>query len=441
MTVRKHLKQLVRERMTKTGESYTSARRHIVRLAPQNPTDPALRWHYPGNIPAATALRVLLAQAGIHNPKTRQPFSEAMVFGIAGGIGIGVCAFHYAKENFSSFFIGGRHLWFEDVAYLTEAAERFGQKPVIKETGGANTAVKQLRDLLEAGPCIAWVDMVHLPHRALPAVWSGGGYHVVTVYKIDGDHALIGDLTDEPVTISLKDLATSRARIKKQKHRLLAIPQAPAKKLGLRELVWAGLKAGHEGMTTRGIKGFPNMFNLESIRIWADRLHSSKEKQSWDAMFPRGIHLWHGLTGMHRCIEHYGTGGGLCRPLFAEFLDEAGKALGDPRLRSLSTAYAKIGRGWSELAGEALPDNVPLLQRARRCHDRYAELFTSGGSVDDKRAVWAELDELAAQAKSDFPLSEAACADLRRHLQESVRALLAAEQDALSQLGALAAGR
>jgi hypothetical protein len=59
--------------------------------------------------------------------------------------------------------------------------------------------------------------------------------------------------------------------------------------------------------------------------------------------------------------------------------------------------------------------------------------------VDDKRAVWDELDELAAQAKRDFPMSETACADLRQHLQELLRALLTSEQDALSQLGALAA--
>ena len=41
---------------------------------------------------------------------------------------------------------------------------------------------------------IAWVDMTHLPHRAMPASYSGGGYHVVRVQSITGDSALIHDL-------------------------------------------------------------------------------------------------------------------------------------------------------------------------------------------------------------------------------------------------------
>src|SRR5579871_6577214 len=93
MTVRKHLKQLVRARMQKTGESYSTARRHVIAKVAQASTDPALRWHFPGNNPATTALRVLLAHAGMRDPHTGEPFSEAMLFGLAGGAGVGVFPF------------------------------------------------------------------------------------------------------------------------------------------------------------------------------------------------------------------------------------------------------------------------------------------------------------------------------------------------------------
>lgn len=439
MTVRKHFKQLVRERMHKTGESYSTARRHVIRAAPQKPADSALAWHFPGNVPATTALRVLLAHRGVVDPHTKAPFSEAMVFGIAGGIGVGVAAFHYAKENFSSFFIAGRHYWHDDAAYLKNAALRFGCTTTVKESGGAKAAEKQLRDLLAAGPCVAWVDMAHLPHRALPAQFSGGGYHVVTVYKIDGDRALIGDLTDEPVAISLKDLAITRARIKKQKHRLLAI--ASGKKMPeLRELVMAGLRACHQGLTSKPIKGFPSMFNLDAFAKWAERM-SGSGPQSWAKIFPRGINLWRGLTSIHRFVEHYGTGGGLCRPLFAEFLAEAAAALNDDRLRALGKQYEEIGAAWSALAERALPDDVPLLKQAKDCHVRYAELFTSGGSDLDKRAVWAELDQLAARASADFPLNESQCADMRADLHRRIQSLVALEQSAFQALSAIVANR
>jgi hypothetical protein len=90
MTSHEYLKQLVRARMTKTGESYATARRHVLRQAAQPSADPVNQWHFPGNVPATTALRVLLAHAGVRSPHGGAPFSEAMLFGIAGGIGIGV---------------------------------------------------------------------------------------------------------------------------------------------------------------------------------------------------------------------------------------------------------------------------------------------------------------------------------------------------------------
>jgi hypothetical protein len=49
----------------------------------------------------------LATSAGIRNPHNDRPFSEAMLFGLAGGVGIGIFSFYYEKEGFASFFIGG----------------------------------------------------------------------------------------------------------------------------------------------------------------------------------------------------------------------------------------------------------------------------------------------------------------------------------------------
>src|SRR5262245_54962662 len=201
MTVRKHLKQVVRARMTRTGETYAAARRHVARQSPGAKLDPSARWHFAGNIPATTALRVLLAHSGVRDPRTGGPFTETMLFGIAGGIGIGECACYYLKANFASFFLAGRHYCMNDVHYLTEAAKRFGLAPTVRESTGAKAAEKQLREALVESPCIAWVDAALLPHRAMPAHFSGSGYHVVTVYRIDDREALIGDLAEKPIAI------------------------------------------------------------------------------------------------------------------------------------------------------------------------------------------------------------------------------------------------
>src|SRR5690606_4123591 len=77
MTKRSSFKKLVRERMKKTGESYSTARRHVIAAdAAQGPST-----HYPGINPASTALRILLAAAGVFNPASGKPFSEAMLLG------------------------------------------------------------------------------------------------------------------------------------------------------------------------------------------------------------------------------------------------------------------------------------------------------------------------------------------------------------------------
>ena len=66
MTSQKHLKARVRARMEKTGERYTVARRRIIEKATKPVTTGPERFHLPGNIPATTALRILLSASGIH---------------------------------------------------------------------------------------------------------------------------------------------------------------------------------------------------------------------------------------------------------------------------------------------------------------------------------------------------------------------------------------
>ncbi|HMV87458.1 MAG TPA: DUF4872 domain-containing protein [Blastocatellia bacterium] len=440
MTAQKHLKQLIRARMAKTGEHYTTARRHIIGKLEQakNPsTEPSGPLHFPGNVPATTALRILLANQGVRAPHTGEPFSEAMLFGIAGGIGIGVFSFYYEKEDLATFFIAGRHQWHDDEAYLRGALERFHIEPIIRETAGAKAADQQLQKALEQqGPCVAWVDAAELPHRAMPIQWSGGGYHVVVVHGLDreSDTALIGDLTNDPISIPLADLARARARIKKQKHRLLSVaPESAGKALpNLGDLVRGGLQHCHDGLLHPTLPGAKNNGRLEALEIWAKRLHGSKEKESWERVFRPGPNLWRGLCSIHDFIEHYGTGGGLCRPLFADFLSEAAAALSNANLATLSEQYAELGRAWSELADAALPSDIPAFLEAKTLQTRKAELLHDGAPAEDVRAIRRRLDGLAKEARERFPLSNADCADLREQLQTRILNLYEREVAALA---------
>lgn len=449
MTRQKHLKQLVRARMEKTGERYATARRHVIRDTPGQPNGQSSARtagaHLTGNVPATTALRVLLTAAGVRAPHTNEPFTEAMLFGVAGGIGIGVFSFLYEKQDFASFYIAARHDWANEVRYLTHAAERIGAETSIAEASGVKPAAQALSKALADGqPCIAWLDAATLPYKAMPAFYVGMANHMVVVYGVDDatGTARIGDLSDDPIEIPLDVLAAARGRIKKDKNRLMSL-RASGKVPPLDALVQAGLTACRDGLLgATAVGNAKTNFSLEALRVWGNRLHGSRDKESWERIFTPGKRLWRGLTSINEYIEHYGTGGGLSRPLFAEFLAEAGSALGSEPLRALGRRYAELGRQWSELADAALPDDVPAMREAKELLARKSELLHSDvpASTDDARRAWQRLDELAAAAGERFPLSAAAAEDLRADLKQRVLALHAAEVAAHEALTAIVGG-
>ena len=440
MTAHKSFKRLVRARMQKTGESYSSARRRIIHQGQQLDTPTAARWHLPGSVPATTALRVLLAHAGVRGPDAT-PLSEALVFGVAGGIGIGVFQFHYEKEDFASFFLGGRHSWHDDLLYAQSALEDFGLVVLVKESTSLKAADKNLRDALADGtPCMAWVDAAHLPHRALSAAMSGGGYHVITVYAIDDGEGIawIGDCTDRPLRIGLPELADARARIKKFKNRVLWLERpSEAKSLSadeLRRLVRSGLTRCHRQLAAPAIKSSAKNFQLSAIKSWADRLHGSSAKDSWENVFKPGANLWRGLTWIYDSIEHHGTGGGLCRFHMADFLKEASEALDSGELSSVSKSYRELGAAWSDLARAALPDEVPEMRRAGELLSAKIELVHDAAPAEKVREAWDALQSLENQVQETFPLSDEDCDALRAALKDRALSIHAAEVAALSEL-------
>ena len=430
MTRQKHG---VRERMLKTGESYGSARRNVLRQGAPSPASSTESPHFAGNVPAATALRTLLAHRGVRAPHTGQPFSEAMVFGVAGGIGAGVFAFRYEKEDFSSFFVAGRHRWEDDLSYLQHAASRFGMETQIQEATGAKKGLLQLQELVQAGgPVIAWVDMANLPYRGMPEHWSGGGYHVIVVYAVDAaqGQASVGDLVDSPITVSLEELAVARARIGKQKHRLLGLTGEPAP-IDLGAAIQDGLRACQAGLT----KGRSSNFTLEGFQNWGEQLVATG-KEGWPAKFPPGRNLWRGLTSILDFTEHYGTGGGLTRPLFSDFLQEASQALERPDLAELAELYSELGVAWSALAEAALPDEVAPLRQAKELLRHKSELFLSegAGGRGSYVEIWARLDQLAEEAAESFPLSLPEIQPLLQGLSDRVGELYRLETQAATAL-------
>ena len=200
-----------------------------------------------------------------------------------------------------------------------------------------------------------------------------------------------------------------------------------------------GIKACHAGLGGRPMKGYPTTFNLDAFDTLAKRIYGSKDKDAWDHVFPPGKHLWTALTSLHQYIEHYHTGGGLCRQMMAEFLAEASESIGDLKLRDASKRYADLGKQWTELADAALPADVPMFKQARELYVRKAELTSTGciESADEIRSIYKHLATLHEQAGEKFPLSVGESDALRQDLQQRVRKIHTDEVGAREVLGAV----
>ncbi len=286
--------------------------------------------------------------------------------------------------------------------------------------------------------------MTSLPHWQLDAKQTGALPHMVLVTAIDeaSEQATIYDYAARPFQLSMADLASARARLRKAKHRLARV-SAGASIADLPDAIRAGLHA-----CVRSLQGEPpakamiNNWGLRGIDKWASLANDPRNKKGWAKQFSRGAALFAGLRQGYFWIETSGTGGGGFRPLYAAFLNEAAGVLGAGALTELAARYTQLGTMWTELAHAMLPGDVPLLAETRALLELKRDALHERGpdASAEIAAANTRLDEIAAEAAQAFPLDEATTADLYADLATRVRAIYDAEMSAAEALAAAAAG-
>ena len=183
----------------------------------------------------SNGLRYLLADAGVLNPITDEPLTEALCFGIAGGIGAGYsfCPSVPRWGTGSGVAVVGRHKsYVTNGAFQKGCLDRLGVKYRVHETGGQGKAYQQIEGELDAGrPAIVWCSKSQLPFLGEPTDSCNLWMHsfVVTALDEETGTAVGIDRAPTPVTLSIEVLASARAGICSHKNRVLAID--PPKKL------------------------------------------------------------------------------------------------------------------------------------------------------------------------------------------------------------------
>ena len=390
-------------------------------------------------------LRNAWSLRGAKAPHTGQPYSEALLLGISGGITFGYFTFAYTGE-------------LPHLALLTRNTfdpfetilERLAPVREVRQTATAATAERQLNAALETGYTpVIWADTFSLPYYGLSPNASMWLMRPVVVVGREADTYWLADGSRQPWAVSAADLTRARGRVKKDRFRLMTLePPNPDR---LPTAVKTGLQQCVSLFTETPPKGAKDNFGFAAYAKWAQLLNGTKHKQSWARLFPRGPALFQALGGSLRhpgllgWVMTWTTAEDADRRLFADFLDEAALILGRPGLRATGDQFRTAGDQfraaaglWHALALAALPESVPLLREARELHLRRRALFVEGGEAvaEERAGIRARLEALRQEIEKEFPLTATEVATLQSRLSELVLEICQIERRAVETLQA-----
>lgn len=352
--------------------------------------------------------------------------SEAMIFGISGGIVAGYFAFEYAGAPPYVHFLTRNT--FDPMERVINA---LGIDANIEQTGSAKKAVDNINRHLKAGqPIIAWADQASLDYtnvRGGDDIWF---MEPVVVYGYTDETVHIADCAQVPFTVGPEQFAAARARISSNKHRIMTLALDNLDQMP--DAVRAGIQATLDHMTGPvPRKPMAGKYGLDAFKKWVELLTRDKGKEAWSKKFAPGAAMYSGLKSGYFYIELWGSGGRGARGIYADFLDEAAGVLDRPGLKDAAAQFRQVAQLWGDFTTALLP-----FKETRDLLHQEAALYSEKGaeSLAERQAISQRLDAIAASMDDDFPLTDAEAAELRKHLAEHLLRIHDAEKEALAAL-------
>lgn len=434
MTSRKQLKIRVRARMARTGESYSTALRHVAGApVPRSHAGYRLRG---GVHPESAGLANILAHHGVRAGGAE--LTEPLVFGVAGGPGAGYILWEFAHDDSRTVVIGFSAQWqYFDRAALA-ALDRLGVPAQVHRTRGAVGAARALAATLDAGrPALVWPDAHLVGYRHLPDFLDGHGGPPVVVYGSAAGAYFVDDRGLAPLTVRAATFDAARARVGSYQNLLIApdpVGDIPA------AVLRAAVREGIADCAAR-LDGTSTSFALPAWSKWARLMTDAKAAKGWPRVFADGRALVGALASIWEAASPAGATGGHLRDLTAAFLDEAGAVL-DADLGPAAGAWREAAVAWHAVAELALPVDVPELARLRELTAVVQESITADGDAGRAEAAEAAAALWALRAELDAapPLRPDQRADLFAALGMALGKVHAAERAAVRELARISSG-
>ncbi|MFK0246171.1 BtrH N-terminal domain-containing protein [Amycolatopsis azurea] len=297
-----------------------------------------------------STLDVLLRHAGIE-------LSEPMLFGLGEGLGF----IYWDGKNLPFPFLGGRAKPAEITRKLTD---RLGLTLQVKETTSARTAWRNVAEQIDAGvPVGLQLDSYHLEYFTSKVHFGG---HFAALYGYDDENAFLVDTVQQGGSVSTSLASLERARGEKgpmtAKNRSFTIrvdaPPAPLADAVRTAVLANAAEFLDPPIANLGYRGIGKA--AVQVRKWLERSTDPARD------LPQAAVL----------MERAGTGGGLFRRIYRDFLEECTTLVDDAGLLVAVEKYREITPLWSDVA----------------------RLFTQAGETGDTRHLAdasAVLSELA----------------------------------------------
>lgn len=261
--------------------------------------------------------------------------SEAMVFGIGGGLFFGYVPF--IKLN----FLPLTTFRTSPGSIFTKATKRLGIEVKKEQFRSPVAAEKKLDLLLEAGrPVGAQTGVFWLPFFPPAYRFHFNGHNLVVIGKEGNDYLISDPIFEEPVRCPAADLR--KARFAKgalaPKGKIYYVEKMPDQ-FDLPQAVEAGIREVCRGMLKTPVP----LAGVRGIRFLARQL------SKWPVKFDEKQTLLY-LGHVIRMQEEIGTGGGGFRFIYAAFLQEAAEVLDNNKFLDLSKHCTEIGDLWRDFA-------------------------------------------------------------------------------------------
>ncbi len=399
MTERKSFKQLVRGRMARTGESYSTARRHLL-------GESAVRTGGGTQHESALLRNVLGGRA-----------SEPMLAGLAGGIGFMYFVFEYAGHHPTMTIVSRHH----PDPYIPAALRRAGIEHEVSRTTSVRKAEAGLRKALGGGPVICTVDRTRLPWHGLTGRWGPEPYPVGVLGVEDGV-VLLDDECVRPNPLPLQDFLGAWSSDKKSGHEMVTVGA------GWRPDVEDAIRTTCAHLTGPVLgNNFDVNFGFSGMRRLAGQLRDPRGRQGWARRYADPGALFFALRRLHDCLEVEHGGPSATRPLYAEFLREVGR----PEAAELFDAAGAL---WSGVAARAVSATPALAEYDDLVTERLRLLLHEGAAgAEQVGALNDRVDALEARMAADPP-SPDAVRELFDRLADDVDAARDLEEQAVALL-------